>query len=91
MASAPTGPVFYAFSLLSFIRLWNEGEHGISLSAAGNEIHLGHDLVQPLLYRHPAIIPMEISYNHQRDKFERAMIYSITDFNELQENSKPVP
>lgn len=73
----------FRFDLLSFIALWNDCA-GTSLGAGSPEIsiQLFADVAVPYVLRHPSVIPMEVAYDHETDRFRRSVIYSIFDAHE---------
>lgn len=71
---------WFRFDLLSFIALWNESAAAPPPEALQDiYIHLFADVTEPNVLRHPSVIPMEVSFDHQTDRFRRSMIYSIFD------------
>lgn len=73
----------FRFDLLSFIALWNEcAGHGLREASPDISIELFADVATPYVLRHPSVIPMEVGFDHQTDRFRRSMIYSIFDVSE---------
>lgn len=85
--SEADAPDFFTFSILSFIHLWNLGTVVLKPASVPEKLTLLADIEAPVLYRHPSIVPMEISYNHRTDRFDRSLIYTLTDLNNLEEIS----
>lgn len=68
---------YFTFSILSFIGLWN-GIQPVRQTEPTCTIELFNSVVEPILYRHPAIMPMEMSFCRSAEKFNRSMIYSLS-------------
>lgn len=73
----------FRFDLLSFIALWNDcAGHPAQNGSPGVSVELFADVTAPYVMRHPSVVPMEVSFDHQTDRFRRSMIYSIFDASE---------
>lgn len=66
---------FVQFSLLSFIAAWNERRDRCRIRNGDIKIELLLDVRDPYVYRHPSMMPMELTFNKKSSLFEKSMIY----------------
>jgi hypothetical protein len=70
------GNVAYVrFSPLSFIALYNERHQYCRINNADCRVELLQDVKQPAIYRHDAMLPMEMRYDPKTDTFKKSIIY----------------
>lgn len=83
LAIAKRDGSWFRFDLLSFIALWNDCVGGPKgASSPDISIELFADIASPYVLRHPSVIPMEVAFDHQTDRFRASIIYSIFDASE---------
>jgi hypothetical protein len=69
------GESWYQFDIASFISLWN----ATSPTRSPYSVDLHVDVSNPYILRHPSVIPMEVSFDHDADMFQRSIIYCVSD------------
>lgn len=70
------GQVAYVdFSILSFIAAWNAGQEHCRIRTADIRLELLLDVRDPVIHRHPSMMPMEIRYDHKGKIFKKRIVY----------------
>lgn len=78
LAIAHCASGWFLFEPLSFISLWNDAGRRSAISTLEcATVELYVDVKDPYVLRHPGLIPMEVSFDHSTDRFQRAVIYSL--------------
>jgi len=76
LANSPAG--WFLFEPLSFMAMWNEAHPSSSdPDIDAQPVELFVDVSSPFVLRHPSLIPMEVSFDHSTNRFQRSVIYSL--------------
>lgn len=67
--------VYVRFSPLGFIALWNAQRDYCRIDKAHCQVELLQDVREPQIFRHPAMMPMEMKYDPKTRKFNKRIIY----------------